>query len=138
MDDVPLWMRAHARAISATSIAVIVAAAALQVLDPFGDESPWIPLGALYLSSAAIGLDAMVRGVRKRRGVGPSIANLAPGGWTIFASMFWIVAIPAYFVGARRRVDDGAAREPIRWGSWVAVGTFALLGIALSCAPLVH
>jgi len=131
-------MRANARALSFVCIAVVVVAGALNVLDVFDDDSPWIPLGALYFSSAALGIDAMVRGVRKRTGVGPSIANLAPGGWTIFASMFWIVAVPAYFFGARRRVDDGAPRDPITWGSWAAVVAFALLGILLACAPLVR
>jgi hypothetical protein len=136
-------MRAHARAISFASIAVIVVAGALQLFDPFGDESPWLSLGALYFSAAALGLDAMACGVRKRTGVGPSIANLAPGGWTIFASMFWIIAVPAYFIGVRRRrravgATDDEPREPIGWGSWVTIATFALLGVALCCAPLVR
>lgn len=130
MDDVPRALRDHRRAISRACVAVVVIAAVLQVVDALGEDgSPWPAMGALYVSSAAIGLDAVVRGVRKRAGVGISIANLAPGGWAIFAAMFWILAVPAYFVGARRRVgSDDAPREPVAWGSWVAIVTFALLG----------
>ena len=102
------------------------------------DESPWIPLALMYLSSAVLGIDAVARGVRKRAGVGPSIANLAPGGWTIFAAMFWIVAVPAYYVGARRRVGaDDEPREPVTWGSWLAIGTFTVLGGALLAVGVV-
>ncbi len=100
------------------------------------DDAVWLPMGALYLSSAALGLDAVVRGVRKRAGVGPSIANLAPGGWAIFAAMFWIVAVPAYFIGARRRVgQDDEPREPVRLGSWIAIAVCALGGVVLACVP---
>lgn len=134
MSDVPEWLSKRARLISALAIALLVASAALLVLTD--DESFW-PLGVTYLSCAALGLDAVVRGVRKRAGVGPSIVNLAPGGWTIFAAMFWIVAVPAYFIGARRKVSEDFAREPVMLGSWIAIGVSALLGAALTCAPLV-
>lgn len=130
-------MRGSARAISFGCIATLVGTAVLLVVDPF--ESPWPSLGLQYLSSAALGLDAIARGVRKRAGVGPSIVNLAPGGWAVFASMFWIVAVPAYFIGARRRVASTAGEaEPLTWGSWATIGGFVLLGVALACAPLVR
>ncbi|MBI2390009.1 MAG: hypothetical protein HYV09_10500 [Deltaproteobacteria bacterium] len=134
--DTPAWMRGSARAISLGCIATLVAVGVLLVFDPF--ESPWTSLGLQYLSSAALGLDAIAHGVRKRSCVGPSIVNLAPGGWAVFASMFWIVAVPAYFIGARRRVHDGEPREPLTWGSWAIVGGFVLFGAALACAPLVR
>lgn len=135
VNDVPAWLARRARLVSWVCVAVLVVAAALQV---FGDDDAvWLPLGALYVSSAALGVDAIVRGVRKRAGVGPSIANLAPGGWAIFAAMFWIVAVPAYFIGARRRVDNDEAREPVTVGSWIAIAVWALLGVLLACVPLV-
>lgn len=109
-------------------------AAVLQVVGD--DDAVWLPLGVLYVSSAAIGLDAVVRGVRKRVGVGPSIGNLAPGGWAIFAAMFWIVAVPAYYFGARRKISDDDAREPVKLGSWVAIGVCAALGFVLACVPI--
>lgn len=130
-------MRANARIISVVSILVLAASFVLQIVE-IGDEM--LPVAAMYFSAAALGLDAAVHGVRKRAGIGPSIANLAPGGWTVFGSMFWIVAVPAYFLGARRRrnLDDGLPREPMTWGSWVAIVGFAVLGVAIACAPLIR
>lgn len=131
-DDTPRWVREHARPISYACIALLAITAVLQVVDVGDDESPWIPLALMYLSSALLGLDAVARGVRKRAGVGPSIANLAPGGWTIFAAMFWIIAIPAYYFGARKRaplIED--PRERVTWGSWTAIVAFAVFGAAL-------
>ncbi len=140
-DDVPPWLRAHAVAISRACLVVVGAAALVQVADLFAEEdaSPWVPIGILYLSAAALGLEAMAVGVRKQLGRGPSIANLAPGGWAIFAAMFWILAVPAYFFGARKRraiAEPDAPSEPVTWGSWVAIGTFALLGLVLIAAGL--
>lgn len=120
----------HRVAISRVCVAITIATALYQVLELFIEASDFLGLGILNLSSAALGVDAMVRGVRKRAGEGPSIRNLAPGGWTIFAGMFWIVAIPAYFIGARRRVIEGPI-EPVRAGSWLAIAVFAILGAAL-------
>ncbi len=130
MNDVPRALRDHRRAISRACVAVVAIAFVLQVVDALGDDgSPWPAMGALYVSAAAIGLDAVVIGVRKRTGVGISIANLAPGGWAIFASMFWILAVPAYFFGARRRVGrDDDPREPVTWGSWASIVALAALG----------
>jgi hypothetical protein len=135
VDDVPEWLARRSRAVSAACIILIIVTAILQVVGD--DDAVWLPLGALYFSSAALGLDAVVRGVRKRAGVGPSIANLAPGGWAIFAAMFWIVAVPAYFIGARRRVSTDEEREPVTIGSWIAIAVSALLGVVLACVPMV-
>jgi hypothetical protein len=135
VDDVPGWLARRSRAVSAACITIILVAAVLQVVGD--DDAVWLPLGVLYFSSAALGLDAVVRGVRKRAGVGPSIANLAPGGWAIFAGMFWIVAVPAYFIGARRRVSFDEEREPVTIGSWIAIAVSALLGVGLACVPMV-
>ncbi|MBX7197300.1 MAG: hypothetical protein K1X94_34940 [Sandaracinaceae bacterium] len=137
MQDVPRALRDHPRLVSIVCALVLCAGFALQLFE-FGDEL--LPVAAMYFSAAALGLDAAANGVRKRAGFGPSIANLAPGGWTIFGAMFWIVAVPAYYLGARRRKnrEDGLPREPMTWGSWVAIGAFALLGVILACAPLVH
>lgn len=130
MTDTPRWVRDNARVIAVCCAAVLVVTAVLQFTGD--EESPWIPLGFMYLSSSVLGLDAAARGVRKRLGEGPSIANLAPGGWTIFAGMFWIVAVPAYYFGARRRVGrDDEPRERLTRGSWVAMAAFALLGAVL-------
>lgn len=128
-----MFFSVRARLVSRLCVAIVIAAAAVQLADLFASEdaSPWFAMGALYLSSAAIGLDAVVHGVRKDRTRGISIANLAPGGWAIFASMFWIVAVPAYFAGARRKRLDDDEREPVRWGSWVAIALAALMGITL-------
>lgn len=135
--DVPEWLLRRSRAVSWLCIVLIVAALGLEF---FGDEdSVWIPMGVLYLSASALGLDAVVRGVRKRAGVGPSIANLAPGGWAIFAGMFWIVAVPAYYIGARRRVGaDDDPREPVTLGSWIAIVVAAVFGLALIAVGAVH
>jgi len=129
--DTPRWLQRNARLVSYACIAVLVVTTVLQFVDIGDDESPWIPLALMYLSSAALGLDAVARGVRKRAGVGPSIANLAPGGWTIFAAMFWIIAVPAYYFGARRRVNDEYPRERLTWGSWAAIVAFAVFGLVL-------
>lgn len=134
MGDVPQALARRARPISWACLAIVIVAAVLQVVGD--DDAVWLPLGVLYVSSAAIGLDAIVRGVRKRASVGPSIGNLAPGGWAIFAAMFWIVAVPAYYFGARRKVSDDDAREPVRLGSWVAIGVCATLGVVLACVPI--
>ncbi len=104
-------------------------------------ENPWPAVALQLLSSAAIGLDAVAVGVRRRVGVGMSIKNLAPGGWATFAAMMWIVAVPAYFFGARRRARRGELAEvevePVTWGSWVAVGVVAALGGLALLAGLV-
>lgn len=135
MTDVPSWLSSKARLVSAICVVTLVATLGLQVVE-VGDEL--LPVAMMYFSAAVLGLDAAVHGVRKRRGVGPSIANLAPGGWAIFTAMFWIVAVPAYYFGARRRrLEDDDPREPITWGSWVTLAAFALLGILIACAPLV-
>jgi hypothetical protein len=127
--DTPRLLKTNAKVVSYACIALLVVTGVLQFVDLGDDESPWIPLALMYLSSAFLGLDAVARGVRKRAGVGPSIANLAPGGWTIFAAMFWIIAIPAYYFGARRRVgQDDEPRERVTWGSWAAIAGFAAFG----------
>jgi hypothetical protein len=129
VDDTPRWLRTNAKLVSYVCISLQLVTLVLQFVDISDDESPWIPLALMYLAAAVLGVDAIARGVRKRAGVGPSIANLAPGGWTIFAAMFWIVAVPAYYVGARRRVGaDDDPRERVTWGSWLAIGTFAAIG----------
>jgi hypothetical protein len=104
-------------------------------------ENPWPPVALQLLSSAAIGLDAIAVGVRRRVGVGMSIKNLAPGGWATFALMMWILAVPAYFFGARRRARRGelvdVEVEPVRWGSWVAIGVIAAFGALALLAGVV-
>lgn len=137
VSDVPSWLRARAGLVSAATVLVLAATFGAQLVEISEVTYEMLPLAAIYLSAAALGFDAAVRGVRKRVGVGPSIANLAPGGWAIFAAMIWIVAVPAYFVGARRkaRIEDGEPREPMTWHSWAAIAAFALLGAAVACAP---
>ena len=137
MQDVPRALREHPKIVSIVCALVLSLGFALQLFE-VGDEL--LPVAAMYFSAAALGLDAAANGVRKRTGQGPSIRNLAPGGWTIFGAMFWIVAVPAYYLGARRQKnrDDGHPREPVTWGSWLAIAAFALLGVILACAPLVH
>ena len=134
MADVPSWLRARARTVAALNGIALLLALAVQFIDV--DEL--LPLAAMYGSAALLGLDAAAVGVRKRAGEGPSIRNLAPGGWAVFAAMFWIVAVPAYFLGARRasRRADGAPREELTWGSWVAIGGFATLGLCLAAVAL--
>ncbi len=103
-------------------------------------ENPWPAIALQLLSAAAIGLDAVAVGVRRRVGVGMSIANLAPGGWAIFAGMMWILAVPAYFFGARRRARRGelveVEVEPLRWGSFAAIAVLAGLGALALVATL--
>jgi hypothetical protein len=130
LKDLPEWMVRHRVVISRVCVAITIATALYQVLELFVEASDFLGLGILNLSSAAIGIDAMVRGVRKRADAGPSIKNLAPGGWTIFAGMFWIVAIPAYFLGPRRKTIEGPV-EPVTAGSWLAIAVFAVLGAVL-------
>ena len=127
----PPWLKRNARLISYGCIALLVVTAVFQVVDIGDDESPWIPLALMYLSSAALGLDAVAKGVRKHVGEGISIRNLAPGGWTIFVAMFWIIAVPAYYFGARRHTTQDFPREPVTWGSWVSIVVFALFGVVL-------
>ncbi len=133
--DVPPWLARRENVVWAGLVLALLATLALQIVE-IGDEL--LPVSAMYVSAAALGLDAAASGVRKRVGVGPSIANLAPGGWTVFAAMFWILAVPAYLLGARRRVriEDGTPREPMTWGSWITIGAFAALGLAVALAPL--
>lgn len=122
----PRWVPQVCVAVVWLAIGAEVAAAAEWI------ESPWWPIALQLFSSAAIGVDAVAIGVRRRAGVGMSIANLAPGGWAIFASQLWIVAVPAYFFGARRRARRGELAdvevEPVRWGSWLAISVLGALG----------
>jgi len=134
--DTPPWLRRNSRVVSHACIALLAVTAVLQVVDVGDEDSPWIPMALMYLSAAALGLDAVAKGVRKYPGEGISIRNLAPGGWTIFAAMFWIVAVPAYYFGARRRVNDEDPREPMTWGSWVSIATFAVFGGVLLAVGL--
>lgn len=137
VDDTPRWLAKNARIVSYACIALLLVTLVFQFIGE--DESPWVPLALMYLSSALLGVDAIAHGVRKRAGVGPSIANLAPGGWTIFTAMFWIIAVPAYYFGARRRVGrDDDPRERVTWGSWLAIGTFAAIGGALLVVSVVR
>ena len=143
--DLPPRLRPYARTLSHIAVLVVIAAALLQIKEAFSEgEDPWLPMGSIYVSAAALGLDAAMRVVRRRRGEGLSIVNLAPGGWAIFGAMFWIVAVPAYFFGARRRaarpIDlartewlEGDPREPIDWGSWLSIAAIALLGLGVAC-----
>ena len=141
VDDTPRWMRRGARALSLACVSLVALAVVEQAAERFTDsiDNPWWGVALGFLSAAAIGVDAVVCGVRRVEGEGPSIRNLAPGGWAAFAAMLWIVAVPAYFFGARRHVaDDDRAhpRERLTWGSWAAIaivaaiGAWALLGVA--------
>ena len=49
-------------------------------------DTPWLPLATLYISAAAIGVEAALVGVRAQTARGPSIRNLTPGGWAFFAA----------------------------------------------------
>lgn len=95
-------------------------------------DSPWTQMGFFYLSCAALGLDAHLAGVRAVRGEGPSIRNLSPGGWAVFAAMFSIVAWIAYLF-ARRQGRRGYERptDPVGAGTWVAIGGLTLAGVVL-------
>lgn len=139
----PSSIRRYARAIDIACMAIVAVTIAVQVLATMDKiQDPWLPLGTGFLSSAAIGVDAMVIGVRKRWGVGPSIVNLAPGGWALFGVMLWIVALPAYLLVARRRarqalgVEYDEWYEPVRWGSIVGIVVVTVLGLLTSLAGL--
>ncbi len=113
---------------------VVLFAVALHVIEVF--TSPWTAMGFVYLASAAVGIDALLVGVRKLRDEGPSIRNLTPGGWAMFAALFFVVAVPAYYVGARRRARRGydAPIEPPGALGFVAIGALVLGGVALLLA----
>ena len=83
VDDVPAAVRRGAKWISRACMLVLAAAIVEQLVETFSDaiESPWVGVAAGFLSAAAIGVDAWVVGVRRVKGEGPSIRNLAPGGW---------------------------------------------------------
>ena len=115
-------------------MAVLVVAVLEQFVETFTDaiENPWLGVALGFLSAAAIGVDAWVVGVRRVEGEGPSIRNLAPGGWAMFGAMLWILAVPAYLV-KRRKVRRGDERElsraPMRWGDVVAIGVVTMIGL---------
>ena len=119
--------------ISRACLLVVAAAIAEQLVETFTEwiENPWIGVALGFLSAAAIGVDAWVVGVRRVKDEGPSIRNLAPGGWACFAAMLWILAVPAYFF-ARRRVRSGGEEhlEHARatWRDGVAIGVVAAIG----------
>lgn len=138
MEDVPAFLRSRARGVARVCIWIVVLAGVVQLGDLFVPVDPWLGMGALYLSSAAMGLDAVVSGVRKWPNEGPSIRNLAPGGWAIFAAMFWLLAVPAYFAGARRRVYEEGPRVRVDAFSWVSIVFFALLGAACVVVSVVR
>ena len=134
MDDAPRWMRRRARALSLGCILLVALSIVEQAVELLTDaiDNPWWGVALGFLSAAAIGIDAIVVGVRRVEGEGPSIRNLAPGGWAAFAAMLWIVAVPAYFFGARRHARKDAAEslavERLTWGSWAAIALVATLG----------
>ena len=149
-DDAPKAMRTHARAISRACIALIVVALVEQVWElvlafqsgPIeGDDiNPWIGIALGFLSSSALGVDAVVVGVRRRRGFGPSIDNLSPGGWATFGAMMWVLAVPAYFFGARRRAvrgDDDDELEPLTAFGWLAIAVPFAIGLFATFAALI-
>ena len=141
--DLSPSLRKYARPIAIVCMAIVVGTIAVQVLATMDViQDPWLPLGTGFLSSAAIGLDAAVVGARKRWGVGPSIVNLAPGGWALFGVMLWIVALPAYLLVVRRRARRAVPSEydewyePVDWGSLVAIVVVTVLGLLTSLAGL--
>lgn len=113
----------------------IWACVALQVADALElIDDPWLAIGAQFVSSAAIGVDALSAGVRKRSDAGPSIVNLAPGGWAVFGAMLWPVAMLAY-VFARRRARKGYDDAPVeRATPFGLVAIAAVLAIGLFTA----
>ena len=127
----PSTLSPAARLASIACNALVLFAAALHIVEVFA--SPWAAIGVLYLASAALGLDALLVGVRKLRDEGPSIRNLTPGGWAMFAALFFIVAVPAYYAGARRRARRGYDAPVERPGAlgYVAIGALVLGGLAL-------
>jgi hypothetical protein len=150
LDDAPEAMRRHATAISFACIALVLVALVEQgweVVAAFRAEAiegdginPWIGIALGFLSSAALGIDAIVTGVRRERGFGPSIRNLAPGGWATFGAMMWVLAVPAYFFGARRRAVrgiDAGEREPLTIGNWIAIAVPFAIGLFATFAALI-
>ena len=142
MSDLPGFLRGRETLVERVCVLVVWLAVAIQLAEAFEVlTDPWLPLGSGFLSSAALGVDAWVVGVRKERARGPSIANLSPGGWACFGAMLWIVAVPAYFFGARRRVkrgdDEGIEVEPVTWGSWVAIAIVFVIGALTSLGGVI-
>jgi hypothetical protein len=136
-DDVPHALRRHARVVSWVSVSIVLLTVAEQVWEVVAEEgagpSPWLGITLGFWSAAAIGLDALVVGVRKKRDFGPSIANLGPGGWACFAALMWILAVPAYFLGAprpARRGGDDDPREPASMLTLFAIALVVLVGAA--------
>lgn len=143
MDDVPRWMKSNARWISRACLLVVALTVVEQLAEMFTDwiESEWLGVALGFFSAAAIGLDAVVVGVRRVESEGPSIRNLAPGGWACFGAMFWILALPAYFF-ARRRTRREPTRapesDPMQRATWrdfaaivviAAIGAWAAMGV---------
>jgi hypothetical protein len=143
--DIPPKMRTNARAISVACVLVVLLTVAHEFWEIAqavqGQETnPWFGLSLTHLSSAALGIDAFVVGVRKRRDLGPTITNLPPGGWAAFATTLWIIAVPAYFLSARRRARRGAdddPREAAGLGSWLLIAVYVAIGLFTLIAALV-
>ena len=147
VSDVPETLQRNAGAARWACMLVVLVAVAAQFAAAFEwIDDPMLPLGLGFLSSAAMGIDAIVIGVRKRADAGPSISNLAPGGWALFGAMLWIVAVPAYLFGVRRRAlrearetvpcveDEEQSYERVTPGSWVAIAVVAAVGVLTSLA----
>ena len=120
--------------ISRACLLVVAAAIVEQIVETFTDaiENPWLGVALGFLSAAAIGVDAWVVGVRRVKDEGPSIRNLAPGGWACFAAMLWILAVPAYFFARRRaRREEGieGERAAATWRDGAAIAVVVVIGV---------
>jgi hypothetical protein len=156
--DLPRWLADRRRGWARAAQVIVVVAIAAQVWDVVGDVvaaqvpegadrggfagAPWAPLALLYLSAAAIGVEAAVRGVRAELARGPSIRNLTPGGWACFAALAWIVAVPAYALAIRRRERPNARRvataeERLGRGDALAILVVASMGLGCACVAAV-
>ncbi len=142
LDDLPRGIerrRALVRRLALAVVWIAILEQAGELFGVIGSDEPasssfaLVGVGLGFFSAAAIGVDALVVGVRKRRGEGPSIRNLAPGGWVCFTGMFWMIGVPAYFLGARRRAkrgdDEAAELVPVGTGSYVAIVLFGAIGL---------
>lgn len=134
--NVPDWFLKNSSLIRISCGLIHLAAIGIQIAASVEwIQSEFMPLGAMYFSATAMGVDAMIVGVREDKKHGISVHNLSPGGWVLFGMMLWLIALPFYQFGARRRTIKNA--QNLGTYNSVDIADWALCGMSLLFGAIV-